>query len=94
MYEAFSNFRNEQLSAQEREEMHRKMLDEKASVFASHPTIAERLEAVGALPPARGKDSTLALQLFEDPAAVEKELTEFLTGFIYHIQQLQAQVPQ
>jgi Zn-dependent protease with chaperone function len=94
MYEAFRDFRNDQLSNSERDEIYKKMLDEKASVFASHPTIGERLEAVASLPAASEKDATLAVQLFEDQEAVEKELTEFMTGYMSYIHQLQAQAAQ
>jgi hypothetical protein len=42
MYSAFRSFRDEQLPLQEREELYQKLLDEKASPFASHPTFGER----------------------------------------------------
>jgi hypothetical protein len=46
---------------------------------------------VKGLPRADKQDATPALGLFESPEEVEKELTEFLTGYIHHVQQLQAQ---
>ena len=91
MYSAFRSFRDEQLPLQEREELYKKLLDEKASLFASHPTFGERIEAVKDLPRADKQDPTPALQLFESPEEVEKELTEFLTGYIHYVQQMQAQ---
>lgn len=91
MYEAFRSFRDEQLDGQQREELYKKLLEEKESLFASHPTFGERIAAVKALPPARQTDSSPALTLCENAEEIEKELTEFLTGYIYHLNQLQAQ---
>jgi Zn-dependent protease with chaperone function len=91
MYEAFRAYRDEQLSAQDRDELYRKLLEEKESLFASHPTFRERIEAVASLPRATHPDATPALELFENKEEVEKELTEFLTAYLYHVHQLQAQ---
>jgi Zn-dependent protease with chaperone function len=91
MYAAFRTYRDEQLSAQEREELHQKLLAEEESMFASHPTYRERIEAVAPLPRAQQSDTVCALQLFENPDAIEQELTEYLTGYMYHLRQLQAQ---
>jgi Zn-dependent protease with chaperone function len=91
MYESFQQYRDEQLTKQERDEEFQKLLAEKGSLFAQHPTVAERLEAVAELPPAEKRDATPALQLFENPEETEKELTQFLTDYICALQQLQAQ---
>jgi Zn-dependent protease with chaperone function len=91
MYEAFREFRDEQFKGQEREELYKKLLEEKESLFASHPTFGERIAAVKPLPPARQTDTASALTLCENPEEIEKEMTEFLTGYIYHVNQLQAQ---
>jgi Zn-dependent protease with chaperone function len=91
MYEAFRNFRDEQLNTQEREDLYTKLLEEKESLFASHPTFGERIAAVKPLPPARQTDTAPALSLCENAEEIEKEMTDFLTGYIYHLQQLQAQ---
>jgi Zn-dependent protease with chaperone function/tetratricopeptide (TPR) repeat protein len=91
MYAAFRSYRDEQLSAQEREDLNQKLLEEKESIFATHPTYRERIEAVAPLPKAPQIDSASALQLFENPAAIEEEMTQFLTGYMYHMQRLQAQ---
>src|SRR5262249_28683210 len=91
MYAAFRSYRDEQMSAQEREEMHEKLLKEEESMFASHPTYRERIEAVAPLPRAQSHDTVSALQLFENPDAVEQELTEYLTAYMHHLRQLQAQ---
>jgi Zn-dependent protease with chaperone function len=92
MYSAFRNYRDEQMTAQDREALYKKLLEEKESLFASHPTFQERIDAVSTLPKAINPDRTHALQLFDQPEEIEKELTEFLTAYMYHMQQLQAQV--
>ncbi len=91
MYEAFRSFRDEQLDGQQRDELYKKLLEEKESLFASHPTFGERITAVKALPPAQQTDTSPALTLCDNAEEIEKELTEFLTGYIYHLHQLQAQ---
>ncbi len=87
MYSAFRGFRDEQLTAADREELYQKVLHEKGSLFASHPTFAERMEAVAPLPRAEKPDDAPALSLFDDVEGLEKELTEFLTGYIYYTRQ-------
>src|SRR5262249_23903969 len=91
MYAAFRSYRDEQLSVQEREDLNQKLLEEKEWIFATHPTYRERIEAVAPLPKAPQIDSASALQLFENPAAMEEEMTQFLIGYIYHMQRLQTQ---
>ena len=80
----------EQLGAEQRDALYRKLLDEKGSLFASHPTFGERIEAIMSLPAAHQEDTTAALALFDKPEELEKELTEFLTGYVYHLRQAQA----
>jgi Zn-dependent protease with chaperone function len=91
MYAAFRSYRDEQMSAQEREELQQKLLVEEESMFASHPTYRERIAAVAPLPRAHGNDAVSALQLFDNPDAVEQELTDYLTAYMHHLRQLQAQ---
>jgi Zn-dependent protease with chaperone function len=91
MYAAFRSFRDEQMTAQDRNALYKKLLEEKESLFASHPTFQERIDAVDKLPRAVNSDNTPALQLFDQPEEIEKELTEFLTAYVYHMQRLQAQ---
>jgi Zn-dependent protease with chaperone function/Flp pilus assembly protein TadD len=91
MYEAFRNYRNEQLNDEDRSNLQKELMEEKESLFASHPTFKERVEAVEALPRASEADATPAVQLFDHPEELEKELTEFLTAFVEHIHHLQAQ---
>jgi hypothetical protein len=87
----YASFRDEQLGDQRRDELYQKLLDEKESLFASHPTFGERIAAVKALPPAKQTDDTPALSLCDNPEEVEKELTDFLTGYMYHLRQLQTE---
>src|SRR6266852_3547779 len=87
MYSAFRSYRDEQLNAKDREELYQKLLDAKESLFASHPTFKERIDAVAPFPRAQKTDSAPALQLFENPDEMEKELTDFLTGYISYVRQ-------
>jgi Zn-dependent protease with chaperone function len=91
IYTASRAFRDEGLTAQDREGLYQKLLDEKRSVFASHPTFGERIEAVKDLPKAATPESPSALELFDNREEVEKGLTEFLTGFVHYMGQLRAQ---
>jgi Zn-dependent protease with chaperone function len=91
VYEEFRQHCGEPVSENERQEIYDKLLDEKASVFASHPTFRERLDAVSLLPHGRSKDTTSAVQLFENPEAVERELSEFMMSWMAFLKQAQAQ---
>ena len=84
MYEAFRSFREEHIDTQEREDLYKKLLDEKSSLFASHPTFAERVEALAGAPQAVESQSTTAMHLFEKPAELEQEMTDFLTAVMRH----------
>ncbi len=66
------------------------MRNEKPALYGSHPTSRERLEAVAPLPRARDVDARPARALFDNPEKLEEELTEFLTGYAYHVRQAQA----
>jgi Zn-dependent protease with chaperone function len=94
MYATFRSYRDEQLTGQAREELYQKLLDEKESLFASHPIFGERIQAIAPLPRAEKTDDTLALELFDNAEELEKELTDFLTGFMHHVRQLQAAAQQ
>ena len=59
--------------------------------FASHPTYRARIAAVAPLPRAGRNDTVSAFQLFENPEAMEQELTEYLTAYLHHLRQLRAQ---
>jgi Zn-dependent protease with chaperone function/Flp pilus assembly protein TadD len=79
MYKAFREYRDGQLSQNERDRLYKKLLQDEESVFASHPTFGERLRAIEGLPKAAKPDATPALNLFEDAERLERELTDFLT---------------
>lgn len=91
MYEAFREYHANQLTTEERQNMEGQYLKQPSSLFASHPTVAERLEAVASLPKARTKDATLARNLIEQPEELEKELTQFVTGYVQYVLHLQQQ---
>lgn len=91
MYESFQEFRDKQLSLEEREKLYRELLEEKGSLFASHPTIGERLRAAEGWPKARNPNTAPALSLFDSAEEIEKELTVFLTDYMAYMQHLQAQ---
>jgi Zn-dependent protease with chaperone function len=82
MYLAFRQHRDENLSEEDRRKLHRKLLDERPSLFASHPTFQERMEAARQLPRAQTIEDASSLELFEDPQKIEQELTDFLTEVV------------
>jgi Zn-dependent protease with chaperone function len=87
LYEAFAEFRQGDSSIDEREKIREALDAERPSYFASHPTIQERLAAVEAFPPGNKSEDIPAIQLFDDAAALEEQLTEYLTGAIHFAQQ-------
>jgi Zn-dependent protease with chaperone function len=91
MYTAFRTFRDEQISGKDREELYEKLLAEKESLFASHPTFKERIDAVAQLPAVANTETEPALSLFDNVEELEKELTDFMTGYIQYMRHLQAQ---
>jgi Zn-dependent protease with chaperone function len=82
MYSAFRDYQQQDEGTAERHKMRESLLDEKKSLFSSHPTYRERIDAVQHLPRASRTDDQPAIELFDDPDALERELTEFVTGFI------------
>jgi hypothetical protein len=68
------------MTDEERLRLKHEFLEREPSLFDSHPTYQERLAAIEQLPPARRKAKGKALDLFEDAEAVERELTDYLTG--------------
>jgi Zn-dependent protease with chaperone function len=94
MYAAFRELRDQAIKPEDREDLYKKILDEKGSLFASHPTFKERVEAVMSMPRSRDLNNTSALQLFDDPEKIEKELTEFMTEYMSYIRYLQEMAAQ
>jgi Zn-dependent protease with chaperone function len=91
IYQTFRDFREEHMAATNRDEAFQTLLEERGSLFASHPTFRERLEAVARLPKAERPDATAASDLFPNLEELEQELTQLLTAYVHHINQLQAQ---
>jgi len=87
LYEAFAEFREGDSSGENQEKIRAALEAERPSFFASHPTYQERLAAAATFPPGREGDATPAIQLFDNPATLEEELTEYLTGAIHFAQQ-------
>jgi Zn-dependent protease with chaperone function len=94
MYSAFRSFRDEQIDQKDREVLYQKLLDEKESLFASHPTFKERIDAVAELPKGASNEAGSAMELFEEPEQLEKELTDFMTGYVQYMRQRAAQAAQ
>lgn len=88
MYVAFRKFRDEKLSAKERDKFYKKILAHEPSLFDSHPTFGERIDAVKALSKAKKTNSISALQVFEEPDEIEKEMTEIVTEVMKRIMRL------
>jgi heat shock protein HtpX len=78
----------EKMPGEDRERVLQELMAEKRGAFSSHPTLSERLEALKRYPTAREgtRDERPAREIFTDPEATEKELTEFLSAIIYHAQ--------
>jgi Zn-dependent protease with chaperone function len=85
MYLAFRKFREEQLTSKERDKLYKKLLADEPSLFDSHPTFKERMDAVEKLPKAVKPVTVSALLLFDQPEEIEKELTDFLTEVMDYI---------
>src|SRR5262249_33116095 len=85
MYLAFRKHIDENLTEEERRKLHKKLLEDRPSMFASHPTFRERLEAAKQLPRAQQSLDISSLELFEEPEEVEKELTDFLTEVVARV---------
>jgi hypothetical protein len=94
MYDAFTQYRNEQITHDERNKLYEDLLGEKGSLFASHPTFAERAEAIATLPAVVDPDDRSALELFDKPEEIEQELTKFLTDYMAYLAYLNAQAQQ
>jgi Zn-dependent protease with chaperone function len=84
MYLAFRKHRDATLTPDERARRDKELLDDRPSLFASHPTFPERAAAAAALPKARKPDATPAVGLFENAEAVEQELTDYVTEVMQH----------
>src|SRR5262249_44902481 len=82
MYLAFRQHREGSFTDQERQKLHQKMLDDRPSMFASHPTFKERMEAATHLPRAKTSEDVSSLHLFDEPEKVEQEMTDFLTEVV------------
>ncbi len=90
VYEAFRAFRDEKLPPAERDSLYRSLLDTKGSLFASHPTFRQRVEAVREFPDRPQRDEPAAIELFANREALERTLTEMLTELVHRARQAAA----
>ena len=91
MYQTFHEYRDQDISKESRDEILEKLRSERESLFASHPTYAERIEAIANLPSAQSPDPAAAISLFEEPEKTEGELTVFMTDYLAYLQDLRVQ---
>ncbi len=94
LYDAFASYRDEQLTDQQRREMYEGFINQQGSMFASHPTVRERMAAVASFPSALRLENAPALSLFDQPDELEKELSEYLTGYFYAVRELESAAAQ
>jgi hypothetical protein len=88
LYATFGQLRDEAISADDRRKFCQEILNEKPSIFATHPTLAQRFAAVELLPAISQAEPGPASQLFDGFQSLEEELTQFLTGVIARMQRM------
>ncbi|HET8951734.1 MAG TPA: M48 family metallopeptidase [Solirubrobacteraceae bacterium] len=72
--------REDRMRAAADEYLERELAEGKTDPYDSHPSLAERIEAVRSLPAGEPDDSPSAAGLLADPAGLEHALTVFLFG--------------
>src|SRR5207302_10863725 len=75
MYLAFRKWREESLTKKERDKLYKKLLADEPSIFDSHPTFSERMEAADLLPKARRPKPKLGNGTVAGPAPAKDALT-------------------
>lgn len=91
VYDVFQAYHDDEAGGAERQKLYDQLLEDKGSLFASHPTFRERIEAVMPFPETPPQETAPAIEIFEQPEEIEKELTEFLTGYVNFMRRLQMQ---
>ncbi len=76
-------------AAAELNKVREEVLGEQGTLFASHPTMTERFQAIAEFPTADRADARPARELLDEPEAVEQELTKMVTAFFHDLRQLQ-----
>jgi Zn-dependent protease with chaperone function len=76
-------------AAEELTKVREELLNERGTLFASHPTLSERFQAIASYRPAVRTDARPARELLDEPEAVEQELTKLVNAFFHHLRQLQ-----
>ncbi len=85
LYQALHGLQFAEYKKQDFDEEYEQVLAEKGSLFAQHPTIAERLAAVADLPSGAKKDNRPALTLFDNSAKIEQDLTRFMASLVFGV---------
>jgi Zn-dependent protease with chaperone function len=84
VFDSYREFRNQPESAEYRTKLLEHVREKEAGWFDSHPTINERIAAAECFPDKAGsQDAAMALDLINDPTAVEETLTKMLTERIH-----------
>lgn len=85
LYEASRKREHDSRNDPERLVEIKEMLNEKGSLFSSHPTVGERLEAIAGFSSDHDTDTTPARALLVNPDSIERELTEFVQSYAEYI---------
>jgi hypothetical protein len=82
LYDTFREWRNDHITNSQIEDLRNQLLGDKGSLFASHPTIAERISRTSAINPDAPVYTGSALQIFETTKKIEEELSELQASVI------------
>jgi Zn-dependent protease with chaperone function/tetratricopeptide (TPR) repeat protein len=90
IYDSFRTYRDEQFPEEERDKFYRSILNQKRSLFDSHPSFRERVEAVSGFPDQSQRAQTPSIELFDDREALEQAMTDVLTQQVQHARRMSA----
>lgn len=79
VYNMFRTYEEEHPEDASKDRIYQEVLTSRTTLFASHPGIPERLEAIAMIPEVLQFDHTPARTLLMNPDASEEELTDFIT---------------
>lgn len=89
-YDLYRQGAGDEETTARRSKLHEELLVEKGTVFASHPTLTERFQAVASFRTAARRDTTPARELLASPEEIEQELTRFVTAYFQQMAQVQS----
>ncbi len=81
VYDAFRDYRDNGLPAEERENLQRQLIEERPTQFATHPTFSQRAAAIADFPDWEPTETDSALTLVDDVEGLERAMTEYLTSY-------------